>query len=210
LNAESEREELTQRETFLREQMDDLARARETLLATIREIETSTQAEFNATFEKVAAAFSEMFKRLFPGGEARMWQTEPERLSESGIEISVQPPGKKMTPLQSLSGGERAMTAVALIFALIATRPSPFYLLDEVDAALDEMNVDRFSAMVRDVAKDAQIVIVTHNKRTMDLAERLYGVTMAEPGISSIVSVALDEAASSERLPAARRESAIA
>ncbi len=153
-----------------------------------------------------------MFKRLFPGGEARMWQTEPEKLSESGIEISVQPPGKKMTPLQSLSGGERAMTAVALIFALIATRPSPFYLLDEVDAALDETNVDRFSAMVRDVAKDAQIVIVTHNKRTMDLAQRLYGVTMAEPGISSIVSVALDEApaaAAGERLPA-RRESAIA
>jgi chromosome segregation protein len=141
-----------------------------------------------------------------------MWQTDPERLSESGIEISVQPPGKKMTPLQSLSGGERAMTAVALIFALIATRPSPFYLLDEVDAALDEMNVDRFSAMVRDVAKDAQIVIVTHNKRTMDLAQRLYGVTMAEPGISSIVSVALDEtpaAVAGERLPAPR-ESAIA
>jgi chromosome segregation protein len=212
LNAESEREELSQRETFLREQMDDLSRARETLLATIREIENSTQAEFNVTFEKVAAAFAEMFKRLFPGGEARMWQTEPEKLSESGIEISVQPPGKKMTPLQSLSGGERAMTAVALIFALIATRPSPFYLLDEVDAALDEMNVDRFSAMVRDVAKDAQIVIVTHNKRTMDLAQRLYGVTMAEPGISSIVSVALDEtpaAVAGERLPAPR-ESAIA
>jgi chromosome segregation protein len=212
LNAESEREELSQRETFLREQMDDLSRARETLLATIREIENSTQAEFNITFEKVAAAFAEMFKRLFPGGEARMWQTEPERLSESGIEISVQPPGKKMTPLQSLSGGERAMTAVALIFALIATRPSPFYLLDEVDAALDEMNVDRFSAMVRDVAKDAQIVIVTHNKRTMDLAQRLYGVTMAEPGISSIVSVALDEtpaATAGEALPVPR-ESAIA
>jgi chromosome segregation protein len=212
LNAESEREELSQRETFLREQMDDLSRARETLLATIREIENSTQAEFNITFEKVAAAFAEMFKRLFPGGEARMWQTEPERLSESGIEISVQPPGKKMTPLQSLSGGERAMTAVALIFALIATRPSPFYLLDEVDAALDEMNVDRFSAMVRDVAKDAQIVIVTHNKRTMDLAQRLYGVTMAEPGISSIVSVALDETpavAAGEALPVPR-ESAIA
>jgi chromosome segregation protein len=213
LNAESERDELAQRETFLREQIDDLARARETLLATIREIELSTQSEFNATFEKVAAAFAEMFKRLFPGGEARMWQTEPEKLSESGIEISVQPPGKKMTPLQSLSGGERAMTAVALIFALIATRPSPFYLLDEVDAALDETNVDRFSAMVRDVAHHAQIVIVTHNKRTMDLAQRLYGVTMAEPGISSIVSVALDEApaaAAGERLPAARRESAIA
>ena len=212
LNAEAEREEVAEREKFLREQLDDLSRARETLLATIREIETSTQAEFNATFEKVASAFAEMFKRLFPGGEARMWQTDPEQLSESGIEISVQPPGKKMTPLQALSGGERAMTAVALIFALIATRPSPFYLLDEVDAALDETNVDRFSAMVRDVAKDAQMVIVTHNKRTMDLANRLYGVTMAEPGVSSIVSVALEDAtaaAAGERVPA-RRETAIA
>ncbi len=212
LNAEAEREEIAQRESFLREQLDDLGRARETLLATIREIENSTQAEFNATFEKVASAFADMFKRLFPGGEARMWQTNPEQLSESGIEISVQPPGKKMTPLQALSGGERAMTAVALIFALIATRPSPFYLLDEVDAALDESNVDRFSAMVRDVAREAQMVIVTHNKRTMDLANRLYGVTMAEPGVSSIVSVALEDAtaaAAGERVPA-RRESAIA
>lgn len=212
LNAEAEREEIAQREAFLREQLDDLGRARETLLATIREIETSTQAEFNATFEKVAASFAEMFKRLFPGGEARMWQTNPEQLSESGIEISVQPPGKKMTPLQALSGGERAMTAVALIFALIATRPSPFYLLDEVDAALDETNVDRFSAMVRDVARDAQMVIVTHNKRTMDLANRLYGVTMAEPGVSSIVSVALEDAtaAASGAVAPARRETAIA
>jgi chromosome segregation protein len=212
LNAEAEREEIAQRESFLREQLDDLGRARETLLATIREIENSTQAEFNATFEKVASVFADMFKRLFPGGEARMWQTNPEQLSESGIEISVQPPGKKMTPLQALSGGERAMTAVALIFALIATRPSPFYLLDEVDAALDESNVDRFSAMVRDVAREAQMVIVTHNKRTMDLANRLYGVTMAEPGVSSIVSVALEDAtaaAAGERVPA-RRESAIA
>ena len=212
LNAEAEREEVAQREAFLREQLEDLSRARETLLATIREIEMSTQSEFNATFEKVASSFAEMFKRLFPGGEARMWQTNPEQLSESGIEISVQPPGKKMTPLQALSGGERAMTAVALIFALIATRPSPFYLLDEVDAALDETNVDRFSAMVRDVARDAQMVIVTHNKRTMELASRLYGVTMAEPGVSSIVSVALEDAAAAaagERV-ATRRETAIA
>ena len=206
LSAEADREEVSQREEFLREQLEDLGRARDTLLATIREIETSTQAQFNEIFEKVSVAFGEMFKRLFPGGEAKMWQTNPEQLSETGIEISVQPPGKKMMALQALSGGERAMTAAALIFALIAVKPSPFYLLDEVDAALDEANIDRFSSMVRDVARDAQMVIVTHNKRTMELADRLYGVTMAEPGISSIVSVALDEAPA----PAAPMEAALA
>ncbi|MBV8074430.1 MAG: chromosome segregation protein SMC [Candidatus Eremiobacteraeota bacterium] len=209
LSAESDREEIATREAFLREQLDDLGRARETLLATIREIEASTQVEFNATFERVSAAFAEMFKRLFPGGEARMWQTNPEQLSETGIEIAVQPPGKKMMALQALSGGERAMTAAALIFALIATKPSPFYLLDEVDAALDEANIDRFSTMVREVARDAQMVIVTHNKRTMELADRMYGVTMAEAGVSSIVSVALDEAPAAAGIPP-RRESAIA
>ncbi|MBV8424754.1 MAG: AAA family ATPase, partial [Candidatus Eremiobacteraeota bacterium] len=212
LNAEADREELSQREAFLREQLEDLSKARELLLQSIREIEAQTQSKFNETFDLVSAAFGEMYTKLFPGGEAKMWQTNPENLSETGIEISVQPPGKKLMPLATLSGGERAMAAAALIFALIKVRPSPFYLLDEVDAALDEMNIDRFSAMVRDVARDAQIVIVTHNKRTMDLAQRLYGVTMAEPGVSSIVSVALDEApaaAAGERI-AARPQSAIA
>ena len=196
LNAEADRDALVERERFLREQLDDLTRARETLLATIREIEQSTQAQFNEIFEKVSAAFAQMFAKLFPGGEAKMWQTNPEQLSETGIEISVQPPGKKMMGLQALSGGERAMTAAALIFALIRVRPSPFYLLDEVDAALDEANVDRFSLMVRDVARDAQMLIVTHNKKTMELASRMYGVTMQEPGVSSIISaiLALDEA----------------
>ena len=127
-------------------------------------------------------AFEDIFPRLFPGGEAKMWQTNPESLSETGIEIAVQPPGKKMTALAALSGGERAMTAAALIFALIEVRPSPFYLLDEVDAALDDANVDRFSTIVRELAERAQLVLVTHNKKTMELADRLYGVTMAEPG----------------------------
>jgi chromosome segregation protein len=134
-----------------------------------------------------------VFEQLFPGGEARMWQTNPENLSETGIEISVQPPGKKMTALAALSGGERAMTASALIFALIAVKPSPFYLLDEVDAALDDANVERLSNKIRDVSATAQMLIVTHNKKTMELAQRMYGVTMQEPGVSSIVSVTLDD-----------------
>ncbi len=193
LNAEADRDELTERERFLREQMDDLHKARETLLSTIAQIESSCQVQFNETFDAVKARFSDVFEQLFPGGRAEMWQTNPDNLSETGIEISVQPPGKKMTALAALSGGERAMTASALIFALIAVKPSPFYLLDEVDAALDDANVERLSTKIRDVSKTAQMLIVTHNKKTMELAERMYGVTMQEPGVSSIVGVTLDD-----------------
>ena len=191
LNAEAEREELTERETFLRTQLEDLAKARETLLESIREIEQQSQVKFNETFELVAKAFSDTYARLFPGGVAKMWQTNPENLSETGIEIAVQPPGKKQMPLAALSGGERAMTAAALIFALIATKPSPFYLLDEVDAALDDANVDRFSEMVKSFAAESQMIVVTHNKKTMEMADRMYGVTMGEAGVSSIVSAEL-------------------
>jgi chromosome segregation protein len=193
LNAEADRDELTERERFLREQMDDLHKARETLLATIAEIEVSCQVQFNETFDAVKAKFSEMFVELFPGGRAEMWQTNPDNLSETGIELAVQPPGKKMTALAALSGGERAMTASALIFALIAVKPSPFYLLDEVDAALDDANVERLSTKIRNVSATSQMLIVTHNKKTMELAQRMYGVTMQEPGVSSIVSVTLDD-----------------
>jgi chromosome segregation protein len=194
LNAEADRDELATRERYLRDQLEDLGKARETLLATIKEIEGSCQAQFDETFEAVRTRFEEMFARLFPGGTAKMWQTDAGNLAETGIEIAVQPPGKKLTALPALSGGERAMTAAALIFALIKVRPSPFYLLDEVDAALDDANVERLSAMVREVAQDAQMLLVTHNKKTMELAERMYGVTMQEPGVSSIISVSLDAA----------------
>jgi chromosome segregation protein len=191
LNAEAEIEELAERERFLREQMDDLARARETLLASIKEIEESSQVQFNETFALVKTAFEDVYAQLFPGGLAKMWQTDPENLSETGIELSVQPPGKKMMALAALSGGERAMAASALIFALIAVKPSPFYLLDEVDAALDDANVERFSSVVRRLASEAQLLIVTHNKKTMELASRMYGVTMAEPGISTVIAADL-------------------
>ncbi|MGH7738473.1 MAG: chromosome segregation protein SMC [Candidatus Tyrphobacter sp.] len=191
LNAEAEREELAQREQFLQTQLDDLSRARETLLASIEEIETQTQATFNETFERVAREFTNVYARLVQGGVARMWQTSPERLSETGIEIEVQPPGKKQMPLPALSGGERAMVAAALIFALIAVKPAPFYLLDEVDAALDDVNVGRFGDMVRELSSGADTIIVTHNKTTMEHANRMYGVTMSESGITSIISAEL-------------------
>jgi chromosome segregation protein len=175
----------------LRAQIDDLAKARETLLQSIREIERETQMQFNETVGRVSEAFAQMYGRLFTGGEARMWQTQPENLSETGIEIAVRPPGKKEMPLAALSGGERAMTAAALIFALIATKPAPFYLLDEVDAALDDANIDRFCAMVREFAAESQMLIVTHNKKTMEMADRIYGVTTRDAGVSAIVSAEL-------------------
>jgi chromosome segregation protein len=200
LNAEADIAEQIERERFLREQLDDLTRARETLLASIAEIEGSSQAAFNETFEAVRRAFEAVYARLFPGGQAKMWQTEPEHLSETGIEIAVQPPGKKMMALHALSGGERAMAASALIFALVAVKPSPFYLLDEVDAALDDANIERFSQMVREVAGDAQLLLVTHNKRTMELATRMYGITMSEPGISRVIGADLSDFADSPAL----------
>lgn len=199
LNAEADREAVAERDRFLRAQFADLSAARETLLRSIKEIEQQTQAQFNETFDRVSTEFSKSFARLFEGGIARMWQTNPENLSETGIEITAQPPGKKQMPLQALSGGERAMTAAALVFALISVRPSPFYLLDEVDAAMDDANVERFCAMVRDELTDSDTVIVTHNKKTMEIASRMYGVTMRESGVSSIVSV---ELVTREPLPA--------
>jgi len=200
LNADAEIEETVQRERFLKDQLDDLARARETLLASIKEIEESSQAQFNETFALVKDAFERVYARLFPGGVAKMWQTVPDNLSETGIEIAVQPPGKKMMSLSALSGGERAMAASALIFALIDVKPSPFYLLDEVDAALDDANVERFSELVRELGSEAQLLLVTHNKKTMELAQRMYGVTMAEPGISSVIAADLLPAAAEPAL----------
>jgi chromosome segregation protein len=191
LNAQAERDEVAEREAFLRAQLDDLAQARMTLLESIKEIERESQVQFNATFERVAEAFSSTYARLFAGGNAKMWQTEPDNLAETGIEIAVQPPGKKQMPLAALSGGERAMTAAALIFALIETKPAPFYLLDEVDAALDDANIERFAAMVREFAVKSQMLIVTHNKKTMESADRLYGVTTTEAGVSAVVSAEL-------------------
>ncbi len=191
LNAQAERDEVAEREAFLRAQLDDLAAARTTLLESIKEIERESQVQFNATFERVAQAFSATYARLFAGGNAKMWQTEPDNLAETGIEIAVQPPGKKQMPLAALSGGERAMTAAALIFALIETKPAPFYLLDEVDAALDDANIERFAQMVRELAAKSQMLIVTHNKKTMESADRLYGVTTSEAGVSAVVSAEL-------------------
>lgn len=194
LNALEDQAALLERREFLRTQLADLQKARESILSVIAEIDAESLRQFNETFDKIAVAFSETFARLFTGGVGKLWLAESTDPTEAGIEIAVQPPGKKMQSLNLLSGGERAMTAVALIFAILQVRPSPFYIFDEIDAALDEANIGRFGSLLRELADRAQTIIITHNKATMTLADRIYGVTMGEPGISNILSLALEQA----------------
>ncbi|MDQ6780578.1 MAG: AAA family ATPase, partial [Candidatus Eremiobacteraeota bacterium] len=194
LNALEDRAATLERCEFLRAQMRDLELARGEILASIAEMDAESLRQFNAAFEKVALAFAQTFTRLFNGGNAKMWIAPNEDPTEAGIEISAQPPGKKMQHLNLLSGGERALTAVALIFATLQVRPSPFYIFDEIDAALDEANIGRFGGLLAELASRSQIIIITHNKASMTLVDRMYGITMGEPGVSSILSLALERA----------------
>ena len=193
LNALEDQAALVERRDFLRSQLRDLEAARASILQVIAEIDAESVRQFNAVFEKVSAAFTQTFARLFDGGVGKLWLTESDDPLEAGVEIAAQPPGKKMQSLHALSGGERALTAVALIFAILQVRPSPFYVFDEIDAALDEANIGRFGGLLMELAHRAQIIIITHNKATMTLADRIYGVTMGEPGVSSVLSLALEQ-----------------
>ncbi|HUV03610.1 MAG TPA: chromosome segregation protein SMC [Armatimonadota bacterium] len=186
---------LTERFEFLNSQRQDLLDARQKLADAIREIDESTRGIFVETFEAVGAAFQDMFVRLFDGGEAELVLTDPDDILETGIDVMVEPPGKKRQNLLLLSGGERALIAAALIFALMFVRPSPFCILDEVDAPLDEANVEKFVDLLKDFAERSQMIVITHNKATMEAADILYGVTMQEPGVSKLVSVRLSEVA---------------
>lgn len=186
-----EYERIKQRWDFLSGQRTDLESAKAQILEAIREIDTNTRGIFMSTFTEVSANFEAMFKRLFGGGTTKLSLTNPGNILETGVDIAVQPPGKKMQDLSLLSGGEKALTASALIFALLMARPSPLIVLDEVDAPLDEGNVERFAEVVRDFAKHSQFIVVTHNRATMEAADSLYGITMQEPGVSKLVSVKL-------------------
>lgn len=179
---------LSERYEFLEAQRSDLQTASASLRETIAEIDRSTRQVFMETFDAVAAEFSRLFQRLFGGGQTRLILTDPDDLLETGIEVVAQPPGKRASGLALLSGGERALTAVALLFSFLAVRPSPFVLLDEVDAPLDGPNVEKFTELVTDFARDTQFLIITHNPTTMESAPRWYGVTMQEPGVSRVVS----------------------
>ncbi len=201
LAAIPELEEGEQREKYLFEQDADLTGALDTLEAAIRRIDVETKERFRVTFNKVDEIFRQRFPRLFGGGEAYLELTE-DNLLETGVRVMARPPGKRNSSIQLLSGGEKAMTAVALLLALFELNPAPFCMLDEVDAPLDDANVGRFVEVVREMSGNVQFIIITHNKITMELADQLHGVTMQEPGVSRLVSVdiqqAMDLAAKSE------------
>ncbi|PLX86357.1 MAG: chromosome segregation protein SMC [Desulfuromonas sp.] len=195
LMAIEEFQELEERYTFLCAQQEDLQQSLEGLLAAITKINRTTRKRFRETFDQVNARFREVFPRLFNGGQAELRLTDESDLLETGIDIVAQPPGKKLQNVTLLSGGEKALTAVSLIFAIFLIKPSPFCLLDEVDAPLDDANIGRFNEMVKMMSDAAQFIIITHNKRTMEIADNLYGVTMEEPGVSKMVSVRMGEVA---------------
>ncbi|HSN68436.1 MAG TPA: AAA family ATPase, partial [Thermoanaerobaculia bacterium] len=184
-----EHQELEERETFLRTQRDDLVQSIESLRSTIRKINMTSRELFREAFTAVNQSFTEIFKALFGGGEASMQLLDEEDVLESGIELNAQPPGKRTQSIALLSGGERALTALALLFAIFRYKPSPFCILDEVDAPLDEVNNERFVRLLREMSHDTQFIVITHSKRTMEAADILYGVTMEEAGCSRLVSV---------------------
>ncbi len=188
-----EHQELETRESFLRTQRDDLVQAIDSLRGTIRKINLTSRELFREAFTHVNQQFTEIFVSLFGGGTARMQLLDEEDVLESGIELLAQPPGKKNSSIALLSGGERALTALALLFAIFRYKPSPFCILDEVDAPLDEVNNERFIRLVRDMSRETQFIMITHSRRTMEAADILYGVTMEEAGCSRLVSVSFAE-----------------
>jgi len=192
LTAIDDYRELEERFSFLSTQKTDLEESLHGLQQAIQRINRTTRKRFLETFQQVNAKFQEVFPRLFCGGQAELRLTNEEDLLETGIDIIVQPPGKKLQNVTLLSGGEKALTAVALIFSIFLIKPSPFCLLDEVDAPLDDANIGRFNDMVREMTAFAQFIMITHSKTTMAVADTLYGVTMEEPGMSKLVSVKLN------------------
>ncbi|WP_308639215.1 chromosome segregation protein SMC [Paenibacillus silvisoli] len=193
LGAIDEYERVKERYTFLNDQKNDLIEAKTTLYQVIREMDDEMSKRFRQTFEAIRGHFVVVFSKLFGGGRADLIMVDPERVLESGIDIVAQPPGKKLQNLQLLSGGERALTAIALLFAILQVKPVPFCVLDEVEAALDEANVARFAQYLREFSELTQFIVVTHRKGTMEEADVLYGVTMEEGGVSKLVSVRLED-----------------
>jgi chromosome segregation protein len=180
------------RHKFLTEQSADLTEAATRLSDVIKELDDVMRHEFRRTFDEVELRFRENFTRLFGGGSARLVLTEPEDLSATGVDIVASPPGKRQQTLALLSGGERSLTAVALVFALLDTSPPPFCILDEVDAMLDEVNVKRFRQVLASLAEQTQFIIITHNRTTIEAADTVYGVSMGEDSVSQVVSLRMD------------------
>jgi len=193
LAAIDEFKEQSERKKYLDSQFTDLTEALETLENAIRKIDRETRTRFTETFEKTNQGLGRLFPRLFGGGHAYL-ELDGEDVLAAGVTIMARPPGKKISTIHLLSGGEKALTAVALVFAIFELNPAPFCLLDEVDAPLDDANVGRFSEIVKEMSERVQFVIITHNKTTMETMHQLTGVTMQEPGVSRMVAVDIDEA----------------
>jgi len=193
LAAIDELQEQTQRKTFLDAQWKDLTDALTALEEAMRKIDREMRTRFEATFERINTGLKEKFPRLFGGGHAYL-ELVGEDVLTAGVAVMARPPGKRNSSISQLSGGEKALTAVALVFSIFDLNPAPFCLLDEVDAPLDEHNVGRFCEIVREMSSRVQFIFITHNKTTMELAQQLVGVTMNEPGVSRLVSVDVDEA----------------
>jgi chromosome segregation protein len=184
---------LEERHKFLVDQLADLKKSRTDLLEIVREIDERVEQVFADAYRDTAAAFDVVFPRLFPGGEGRLVLTEPDNMLTTGIEVEARPAGKKVKRLSLLSGGERSLTAVALLIAIFKARPSPFYVMDEVEAALDDANLGRLLELFRELQQDSQLIIVTHQKRTMEIADALYGVTMRDDGVTTVISQRMRE-----------------
>ena len=180
-----------ERYTFLKDQHDDLIEAEKTLEGIIQELDSAMRRQFAEKFEEIKREFDKVFKELFGGGKGTLELIEEEDILEAGIRIIAQPPGKKLQNMMQLSGGEKSFTAIALLFAIQNLKPSPFCLLDEIEAALDEGNVSRFAKYLNKLTKSTQFIVITHRRGTMEQADRLYGITMQEKGVSTLVSVNL-------------------
>jgi chromosome segregation protein len=203
LDAIAEQEELEQRYNFLTGQRDDLNTSHRQLMELIEQLNRESVERFRTAFEQIRVNFQELFRKLFGGGKADVVLENPEDILESGIEIVARPPGKELQSIMLLSGGEKTMTAIALLMSVFKARPSPFAIMDEVDAALDEANNERFNRIVQEFLEYSQFIIITHSKRTMSIADQMYGITMQEPGVSTRVSVKFDGAAAASAASAA-------
>jgi len=193
VNAIEEYKEVSERYNFLKGQHDDLVEAEEDLVRIIDELDEGMKEQFTKGFADIQVEFNKAFKELFGGGKGTLELMEGEDILETGIKIIAQPPGKKLQNMMQLSGGEKSLTAIALLFAIQNLKPSPFCLLDEIEAALDDSNVGRFANYLHKLTKNTQFIIITHRRGTMNAADRLYGITMQEKGVSTLVSVNLIE-----------------
>jgi len=184
---------LEERHKFLTEQLEDLKASRRDLLTVIKDVDERVEQVFTAAYHDTAREFEKVFARLFPGGEGRLVLTDPNDMLTTGIEVEARPPGKKVKRLSLLSGGERSLTAVALLVAIFKARPSPFYVMDEVEAALDDTNLQRLLTIMEELRESSQLIVVTHQKRTMEIADALYGASMRGDGVTAVISQRLRE-----------------